>query len=158
MTNQLTVYTSRYSNKNLAGSGLVCVGISAYWPRFKLTFKLSLNLRVLAPTPAMLAKARSGQLTQRQFRAEYERLLDRIGADHILRSLRHLQGDAPGLALLCYEDVIQGETCHRRMLAGWLKRKAGIDVPELPPPGGSVPRPRPSKRSQLDLFPRKEVP
>lgn len=131
METKLHLVTSRYGNKDLAASGLVCIGITAFSPRFRLTYTLRANLRILAPTPAMLAQARSGRLTPKQFEAKYSRLLDRVGAERIVSTLCQFQGDAKGLVLLCYEDVTQGEVCHRRMLAQWLKRKVGIEVPEF---------------------------
>ena len=33
--------------------------------------------------------------------------------------------------LLCYEDP--GKRCHRRLVADWLERTLGIEVPELTP-------------------------
>lgn len=130
MDTQLRIFTSRYANEDLAASGLVCVGITAFPPRFKLNYSIRANFRLLAPTPAMLARARSGTLTPKAFEAQYERLLERVGVERILTTLRQFQGDAPGVALICYEDVDAGERCHRRMLAAWLQRKAGLTVPE----------------------------
>jgi len=135
---KLRVFTSRYAHEGLAASGLVCVGITAFPPRFPLPYILRENLRLLAPTPAMLARARSGRLTPKAFETQYERLLDRVGVERILTTLRGLQGDAPGVVLLCYENVTQGERCHRRQLADWLKRKAGLTVDEYTKPARPV--------------------
>lgn len=120
-----TIFTGRYSDPAIAGSGLVPIGITRYPPRFKLQYVLRANLMVLAPSAALLAQAKRGTLTAKQFEAQYIRQLENVGVKAILSILRRLQGGARRTILLCYEDVHAGETCHRRMLASWLiKRKA----------------------------------
>src|SRR5262245_40876784 len=116
MASRLVVWTSRYANQSLARSRLVAVGITRWLPRFKLPYELKTDLTALAPTAAMLTQARSGKLSPREFRTHYLCQLERIGAERIVAALRHLQGEAPGVVLLCYEDVTAGEQCHRRYL------------------------------------------
>lgn len=134
MKRTLQLFTARYSNPYLVGSGLVPVGITRYPPRFPLPFKLKANLYDLAPTAELLARAKQG-LPREVFLQKYEEQLDRLGLQTILRQLEALQGDAKGLVLLCYEDLRSGESCHRRMLADWLKRVGGIVAMELLDPG-----------------------
>jgi hypothetical protein len=157
MASKLAVWTSRYSNRGLARSGLVVVGITRWRPRFPLAYKVKANLSILAPSAKMLTEARAGNLTPRAFRAQYVRQLERVGVQNTLAALRQLQGKSKGLALVCYENVGAGERCHRRYLAAWLKVRAGLDVPELPDLAGPPAHFRPSKRSrQLNLFPVEE--
>src|SRR5262245_31563894 len=153
MAPRLAVWTSRYSNKALARSGLVCVGITRWRPRFKLTYELKMNLTILAPSASMLAQGRAGHISSRQFKARYLAQLDSVGVDRIRAALQQLQGKARGIALLCYEDVRAGERCHRRYLADWLKSRAGLEIPELPE-SESLARPRcaPQRPRQLDLY------
>jgi uncharacterized protein YeaO (DUF488 family) len=130
----LHLLTARYSNPFLAGSGLVSVGITRYPPRFPLAYELKANLYDLAPSASLLARAKKG-LPREEFLQEYEHHLDRVGLQNILRQLAALQGDACGLVLLCYEDLRSGESCHRTILADWLKRVGGITAMELIDPG-----------------------
>lgn len=128
------IFTGRYSNPNVPASGLIPVGITRYPPRFRLAYELKATLYDLAPTAAMLTRWKQGT-TIEAFLAEYEAQLEQVGIEQILGQLVAMQGVARGIVLLCYEDVAAGESCHRRMLAEWLKRRVGIVAPELPDPG-----------------------
>jgi site-specific DNA recombinase len=125
----LRLYTSYYANKDLAASGLVCVGITRFPPRFPLAFTLKTNLVDLAPSAALLSQARSGTLSAKQFEIRYIAQLERVGIKTILTTLRRLQGRRAGVALLCFERA--GTPCHRRTLAAWLQRKGGLTVDEF---------------------------
>ena len=46
--------------------------------------------------------------------------------------------------LLCYEEP--GEFCHRRLVAAWIEKYLGFQVPEIPAP------PKPPSPKQLDLI------
>ena len=48
------IYTSRYSNKELADGKYYCVGISIGTPKFKLAYRLENQCYSLAPTGYML--------------------------------------------------------------------------------------------------------
>ena len=135
MAPDLLVFTARYSNPNIVGSGLVPVGIARYSPTVRPAYERKANLYDLAPTAGMIARRKSGALTEEEFVAEYEQQLERISLPKILQQLTRLQGRASGIVLLCFEDVSVGESCHRRMLADWLRRQAGLAVAELPDPG-----------------------
>lgn len=139
MNEHLRLFTGRYSNPNIIGSGLMVVGITRYPPRFRLAYELKANLYDLAPSAALLAKAKDG-LRQEDFLAEYERQLARLGLEDILKQIVGLQGGARGVVLCCYEDVTSGQVCHRTMLADWMKRIGGIVVLELPDPGKKTKR------------------
>jgi hypothetical protein len=59
--------------------------------------------------------------------------LDRL-ADDIDRKLRAIPPESGALALCCFERRVTGpEMCHRRLVAGWLEHRYGIEVPELDP-------------------------
>ena len=48
------IYTSRYSNKELADGKYYCVGISIGTPKFKLAYRLETQCYSLAPKGYML--------------------------------------------------------------------------------------------------------
>ncbi len=121
------------------------MGITRYPPRFRLAYELEANLYGLAPTASMLAARKAGGALE-AFVAEYESLLQQVGITGILQQLTAIQGNASGVVLLCYEDLTAGEACHRTILGEWLKRTAGIVVPELPDPGRKSPRKRATLR------------
>jgi hypothetical protein len=129
------VATSRYSNPNIATSGLVPIGITRYPPRFKLGYKLRATLYDFAPTAEMLQLAKQPDGRDR-FTEAYLGRLETIGPASILAQLEAMQGKASGVVLLCYEDVTDNEAwCHRLLLGHWLRQHAGLDVRELPDPG-----------------------
>lgn len=127
--------TSRYSNPNVATSGLVPIGITRFPPRFKVGYELRANLYDLAPTREMLQIARQPGGRDR-FTAAYLARLAAIGPQLILDELKAMVGDADGLVLLCFEDVTDGESwCHRQLIGKWLWEHVGLNVTELPDPG-----------------------
>jgi hypothetical protein len=140
MTQHLQLFTGRYANPNVAGSGLTPVGITRYRPRFRLPYELEMNLYDLAPTPTMLqiAKRENGR---ERFIAAYHARLDAIGVHEIVQQLTAAQGNASGVVLLCFEDLTIGENwCHRLLLGEWLRERAGLVVTELPDPGKKAAR------------------
>jgi hypothetical protein len=86
--------------------------------------------RLLAPTPAIFRLPDDDA-----FRVAYVLRLNDLGPERIEESLREISDRHPGerLVLLCYEDVLKGEVCHRRMFAGWWRATTGQRVPELDP-------------------------
>lgn len=86
------------------------------------------------------------QTEQDKFEASYTRQLEETGADRILSDPKRIAGGHLA-CLLCWERLAgPGEYCHRRTLAGFLEREAGIVVPELTsgmlPERPDVPAPR----------------
>ncbi len=136
---ELRVFTSRYHNPNVVLCNLEKVGITLYSPRFGLKYRVAANVRDLAPDPYMLGLSKAkGHVA---FAREYRKKLEKLGAPAIQQKLSELQGDAAGVVLLCYEDLTRGdETCHRTILADWLKVHAGLVVEELPDPGRKTPK------------------
>lgn len=55
--------------------------------------------------------------------------------DQILADLAGIADAHPGqrLVMLCYENVHNGEVCHRTWAARWFADRLGWDVPELSP-------------------------
>jgi|ERR671925_379045 hypothetical protein len=120
--------TSRYQSADLiVESGLAPVRITLGHPRFRLRYELAGTCRLLAPTREIFG------LQPEEFSRSYVRLLDRRGVEQIRAALEEIgrETDAPGLVLLCFEDVLAGEFCHRRLFADWWETKTGDAVPEL---------------------------
>ena len=112
------IYTSRYSNKELADGKYYCVGISIGTPKFKLAYRLE-NLE--------------------DFKKAYYEKLNGIGKDRIINMVMKMERDAAAqgkdLVLLCYEDVrIPEDWCHRTVFAEWWVENTGEIIEELPDP------------------------
>jgi hypothetical protein len=132
---RVRVATSRYGNPNVATSGLVPIGITRFPPSFKLGYELRATLYDLAPTPEMLQLATQPGGRDRFSEAYLDRLTA-IGPESILTQLEAMQGEATGVAVLCYEDITDGESwCYRLLLGEWLREQAVLEVTELPDPG-----------------------
>ena len=106
------IYTSRYSNKELADGKYYCVGISIGTPKFKLAYRLENQCYSLAPKGYML------RMDLEDFKKAYYEKLNGIGKDRIISIVMKMERDAAAqgkdLVLLCYEDVrIPEDWCHR---------------------------------------------
>lgn len=126
------IFTARYSNKNVADSGLTAIRITRYPPRFKLPYK-PVVVMDLAPTANILQIAKTG--TQKKFTTLFAGQLAELDPKDIGERLVkiHAEGAGKGLVLLCYEDLRQrGNYCHRRQVAAWLEATFGVKVEELP--------------------------
>jgi hypothetical protein len=84
---------------------------------------------LLAPSWSLLRRSRSGELTDAQWRAEYQAtVLDQVDPLEVLAAV------GPDAVLLCYESRAEALAggCHRRQVALWLSAAlGGIDVHEL---------------------------
>ena len=73
-------------------------------------------------------------VSEEMYRELYFAQLSELNAADVVKDLESMAGGAEPI-LLCYEsvkDIAAGKTyCHRHMVAEWLKREIGIDVPEL---------------------------
>lgn len=126
----MNLSTSRYQAKDLIlESGAIAVGITAYPPRWPVGYPV-LRRSELAPSQGLLAMARAKTIAPEDFEREYLAQLDAIGVDGIRQILEEVGGD---MVLLCYENVVKGERCHRRMFAAWWEKQTGEEVPELAP-------------------------
>jgi hypothetical protein len=125
---QLKIATSRYQAADrIARSGLVPVGTTVGNPRFKLGYVLAGRCGLIAPY-GLFGKG----LSESEFRDGYVARLEKSGVAAIRERLIEIAGeDAPGVVLLCFEDVHAGEFCHRTVFAEWWEARTGEHVPEL---------------------------
>ena len=89
----------------------------------------------LAGNVGMLAPYGLRELEGEVFELAYRERLDHFGAPAIAGVLAAFVAayQAPGLVLLCFENVLAGEACHRRTFAEWWEEQTGQLVPELEP-------------------------
>jgi hypothetical protein len=125
--------TSRYQAADLIEtSGRAAVGITLWYPRWKLRYPVVANLRQLAPTREMMRVDDA-----RMFEEMYRGRLDDLGVSWVRDLLANCAERANNerLTVLCYEDLTKpGLTCHRRMFAAWWQEHTGEVVTELEPP------------------------
>ncbi len=77
--------------------------------------------RALAPRQRML------KMDEGAYRLEYQKILDQLDPRKVFDDL------GEEAILLCWEAP--GKFCHRRLVAAWLEKHLGVDVPELQEPG-----------------------
>jgi hypothetical protein len=129
LENGLRLATSRYDADDLIlESRLLPIGISVDAAR-GLRYELAGHVRMLAPH-------RLSGLEGDQFDSAYRGQLDHYGSEAIANVLNAFVAGhrAPGAVILCFEDVLAGEACHRRTFAAWWEDRTGMAVPELEPP------------------------
>jgi hypothetical protein len=129
------LYISRYSNKDLAKSQAVKVGITRGEPRFKLSFSLKGNITLLAPPRSIF-----NMTDKAAFRRKYFEYLDGVGVSEAKRVLEQFgYGVEKEMVLLCYEDTTCDDPrknwCHRTMFAEWWAKNTGQIVEEYPDSG-----------------------
>lgn len=138
----MAIWTSRYSNKELPNGNYYPVGISIGHPRFRLGYELREQCFSLAPKGYML------NMDIENFKEAYYGKLEGIGTERIISMVNKLderaRSEGKELVLLCFEDVrVEGEWCHRTVLAQWWAEKVGEIIEELPdptPPKGKAKR------------------
>lgn len=59
---------------------------------------------------------------------KYNQILDNLDPKKVIDDLRDISG-GQDIVLLCHEKA--GDFCHRRLVAKWLEKHCGIEVPEL---------------------------
>jgi len=121
------LYTSYWSNRDLAKVDMVKVSISRGQPKWPLPFRYR-RAMLLAPSRETFALP-----SDRAFEAAYLAELEEAGVEKIGAMLRKISDEEGGkpLVLLCWEDVHAGQLCHRRMFAAWWTEQTGQQVPEL---------------------------
>jgi hypothetical protein len=104
----------------------VPVRITLGKPRFRLSYSYD-EIRLLAPTPRIF------RLGGQDFEHEYRKHLEKIGVERLQAIFEELAGwhDGGRLVLLCFENVLAGESCHRRVFARWWEEQTEELVPEL---------------------------
>ena len=128
----IDVYTSHWRSPLLADVDAQIISISRGAPRWRLPFPYR-RMRELAPNDRTWATK-----DEQEYEASYAQQLEEIGAEAILERLEMVAGGLPAV-LLCWEKP--GEWCHRRMLADFLRERAGLVVPELRPGDAAPTRP-----------------
>ena len=109
------IYTSYYANRDLKkiGDSLRLVGISQGVPKWYRgeVFKK------LAPSWAIVKMSDTDKYTQ----AYTSQVLDKLDPLEVAKELDNS-------ILLCWEKA--GDFCHRRLVAEWLEKATGQEVPE----------------------------
>jgi hypothetical protein len=106
----------------------VPVATSLGRPRFPIHYGLTEELGALKPWGLM-----SPDLPADEFDTRYRARLDRVGVDKLRRTFYAISNRHSGarLVLLCFENVLAGQGCHRRVWAEWWTERTGQVVPEL---------------------------
>ncbi len=119
------LYTSYWSNRDLAKVDMVKVSISRGQPKWPLPFRYR-RAMLLAPS-----RETFGLRSDRAFEAAYLAELEATGVQRITDLLRKISDEEGGktLVLLCWEKP--GEVCHRGQFAEFWESSTGIIVPEL---------------------------
>ena len=94
-----------------------CMSIARFTPKGMDIHGYSL----VQPSSRLLRMYKAGEVSEKQYRAEYLAQLDKIGVDVIAN-------DCQNKILLCYEKP--ESFCHRHILAEWL-REHGYECEEL---------------------------
>ncbi len=97
-------------------------------PQFWLSYSYE-EIRLLAPTPRIF------RLSGDDLEHEYRKHLEKFGVERLKTIFEDLAGQHEGrrLVLLCFENVLAGESCHRRIFARWWEEQTGTAIPELDP-------------------------
>jgi hypothetical protein len=123
----MEIFTSRWQNKDLARLACQPVSISrgdGRGARFRFR-----KLWDLAPSSETFAMSDSATA-----KASYRDGLEEIGVERIRDQLQALSEESGlPLVLLCHENVMEGQECHRRWFADWWLEQNGIEIPELQP-------------------------
>lgn len=121
------IFTSRFSNRELASGKYTVVGIVRGLPKFPLKYRLAGNIKELAPSYYIF-----NINDKAVFRSRYMRELDRLGVERVYRMLESYLSLGKDVVLCCFEDV-RDETqwCHRTMFAEWWLEKTGEKIDEL---------------------------
>ena len=82
----------------------------------------------LAPPMYLVNHWKKGSITVEQYTEEYYRVvLSKLNPQEVLDEIIRIFGD--DATLLCFEKA--GEFCHRRLVAEWIEKGTGVEVPEL---------------------------
>jgi hypothetical protein len=98
------------------------VGVTLGKPKFPLGYRIAAEIDELKPYGLAFRKP---PLTPAEFDAAYRRRLDQIGVDRLRERFEQIAAEhGEPLCLLCFEDVLAGERCHRRTFAAWWSGRA----------------------------------
>lgn len=132
----LRLFTSRY--QFFRPEFGVPIGITVGRPRFvRYAFE---RVSALAPHELFKPPYKDIDDVVVERRVYRERLVTHEGL--ILEQLAEVAARYPGQigVLLCFEDVLAGQACHRRWAAEWFAERFGWDIPEMVP---APPQPQP---------------
>lgn len=140
----MKIYTSRWSYD--IPHEYRAIGISVGVPKWQLSYGYA---EYDPLKPYGLFKKYSGE----EFKAKYFEVLDKLGVDRIRFELELLseQSGYKDIVLLCWENVLQGKSCHRRYFAEWWEANTGEAVEELEVALGTSKKEIPMPE-QLDFF------
>lgn len=129
------VATSRYhAGKLIVASGLVPLGVTVGSARW-LPYELGGAVGPLAPYGEVDGTPLRKIEDDAVFDQVYGERLAQYGVEALARLFETYAElyAAPGVVLLCFEKVLEGEECHRRSFARWWEEQSGQVVPELAP-------------------------
>jgi hypothetical protein len=131
----VTIWTSRYANRNLAHLPVSPIVASIGYPRFRLAYRPTGRAMLLMPTREMLS------LDPDRFAEMYLQRLEQAGVDRIRAELREQSDPRLGPpCVLCFEWLFTGPPdrhfCHRRLFAAYWQDKTGEPVLEVDPAAG----------------------
>ena len=113
----------RTSNYSLNAYHPDAIGISLGVPRF---YK-GPTYPPLFPPPWLVNKMRMGKFTSKTFIKYYmQEVLNKLDPQQVLDDLLEI---SPDPILLCHCGA--GSFCHRKVVAGWLKKELGCEVIEV---------------------------
>lgn len=144
------IYTSRFSNPELATGKYTVCGIVRGLPKFPLRYTLAGNIIQFAPPGYLFNEYDRERFTPRYFQ-HMNKTVGKALAQKILDDYLSMGKD---VVLCCYEDVRKPkEWCHRLVFAEWYEQQTGIRIEELPDPT-EVKTPK-SENKQIEV-PKKE--
>jgi hypothetical protein len=124
------VYTSRFLATDVLASGTVVpVRVSMYPPQpllGELPYAIKHTVRDLIPERTMYGD-------WRKFSPLFWEKLEHLGPEKIAAQLTAIgaKHDGKPLALLCFEDLMKGQRCHRTIISAWWHERTGQGIPEL---------------------------
>ncbi len=121
----MKIVTSRFSYK-IPADKYVGVGIAVGKPKWELPYKCE-HLNALAPYG--IFKKYKGE----EFKKRYFLKLEELGVNRVRAMLENIsrRNGYRDIALLCWENLNKGLTCHRRYFAEWWQEKTGEEIEEL---------------------------
>ena len=114
----MKIYTGNFANvKKYTAAGLfpVSIALSARYFNGALYRKLNPDYSYLNDP-------------EEEYIPKFEAKLNNLSAKIVIKEFEELSC-GKDIVLLCHEKA--GEFCHRRLVADWLNRELGIEVPEL---------------------------
>lgn len=105
----------------------VPVATSLGRPKFPIGYELTEEVGALKPFGLLDLK------DDAEFTASFRERLEKVGTAKLWRVFHAIsrKHDGARLVLLCFEDVLAGQFCHRRVFADWWRERTGQAVPEL---------------------------